>query len=104
VARPLGELAEAEGGHDVRIDDDDPELRRWFAQHGLVLDVGLTVTGLKPFGGATEVRVDTAAGSTALDLGLQAVAALWIGATPPVDAVPDGCHYAACEHVGPESS
>ena len=105
VARPLGELGEGEGGHVVRIDDDDPELLRWFAEHGLVLDVGLTVTGLKPFGGATEVRVDTADGSSTLDLGLQAVAALWIGSTPPAaGAVADGCHYSGCEHVGPQSS
>ncbi|KQX75813.1 MULTISPECIES: metal-dependent transcriptional regulator [Aeromicrobium] len=101
AARPLGELDEGASGVVARIDDEDPELLRWFADHGVVLDVGLTVTGLKPFGGATEVSIASTDKATPLDLGVQAVAALWVADAPPgVDATSTGCHYAACQHVG----
>jgi DtxR family Mn-dependent transcriptional regulator len=100
-ARPLGRLDEGESGFVARIDDEDPELLRWFADHGVVLDVGMTVTGLKPFGGATEVGIASAGGSVTLDLGVQAVAALWVTDAPPLaDGTESGCHYAACQHVG----
>jgi DtxR family Mn-dependent transcriptional regulator len=101
AARPLGLLDEGGSGFVARIDDEDPELLRWFADHGVVLDVGLRVTGLKPFGGATEVSLTAVDGSAPIDLGVQAVAALWVVDAPPdVDGTTSGCHYAACQHVG----
>jgi DtxR family Mn-dependent transcriptional regulator len=101
AARPLGELDEGGSGFVARIDDDDPELLRWFAEHGVTLDVRLTVSGLKPFGGATEVTLESSEGAVSLDLGVQAVAALWVADAPPsTDAGAPGCHYARCQHIG----
>lgn len=100
-ARPLGELDEGQAGFVARIDDDDPELLRWFAEHGVALDVRLTVSVVKPFGGATEVMLDGPDASAPLDLGVQAVAALWVSDAPPTtDAETAGCHYALCQHIG----
>lgn len=98
VARPLAELEEGDGGHVVRILDEEPELLRWFADEGIVLDVRLTVRHVKPFGGATEIELGD--GRT-VDLGVQAIASLWVAEAPPsADAsLPDGCHYASCEHI-----
>jgi DtxR family Mn-dependent transcriptional regulator len=100
-ARPLGELGEGTSGFVARIDDEDPELLRWFDENGIVLDVRLAVTGLKPFGGATEVGVASSDGGATVDLGVQAVAALWVSDAPPLaDVPPSGCHYRSCGHVG----
>lgn len=41
-----------------------------------------------------------------VDLGIQAVAALWISAGAPLEDVTDPyvCHYADCRHVGEPST
>lgn len=98
-ARPLGTVSAGSAAYVARIDDDDSALLRWFAEHGIGLDASLEVLGQKPFGGAMTVLID-APPARSVDLGSQAVAALWVTAEPPlVTAVPGrGCHYRACRH------
>jgi len=99
-ASPLASLVAGEGGWIARILDEEPELLRWFDQHGLTLDTHLTVIGPKPFGGALTVAIGDEDGEQA-DLGIQAVASLWIAPAAPIErALPDGCHYERCVHVG----
>jgi DtxR family transcriptional regulator, Mn-dependent transcriptional regulator len=98
-ASPLASMAEDESGWVARILDEEPELLRWFDAEGITLDTRVTVVGNKPFGGALTI----AAGDDGhrVDLGIQAVASLWISPTPPsADPLPGGCHYATCHHVG----
>ncbi len=98
-ARPLGSVTAGSTAYVARIDDDDSALLRWFAEHGIGLDVPLEVLGPKPFGGATSVRL---AGPPvrSLDLGSQAVAALWVTDEPPLATpVRGACHYRACRHL-----
>jgi DtxR family Mn-dependent transcriptional regulator len=100
-ARPLAELDEGHGGFIVRILDEEPDLLRWFSENGISLDTELTVRERKPFGGALEVSVGPAGSSRILDLGIQAVASLWISDAPPLPGVtaPFTCHYANCSHI-----
>ncbi len=102
VARPLAALDEGEGGWVARILDEEPELLRWFVQQGITLDTPITVEAMQPFGGALTVRVGADETEHTVDLGIQAVASLWIAPSSPVDAAgpAGGCHYDQCEHVG----
>lgn len=101
-ARPLAALDEGESGWIARILDEEPELLRWFDEQGISLDARLTVIGNKPFGGALTIGIgDNSATAAHVDLGLQAVASLWIAPGAPIATpLPDGCHYAQCVHVG----
>jgi DtxR family Mn-dependent transcriptional regulator len=74
-ARPLASLEPGEVGWIARILDEEPELLRWFGEHGLTLDTRLTVIGHKPFGGAFTVAIGP-------------------------DGDETGCHYAQCHHEG----
>lgn len=99
AARPLAELDDGDQGFIVRIFDDDPHLLRWFSEHGVGLDVPVMVRKRKPFGGALEVGLGP--DLAMVDLGVQAVASLWVGDGPPLadaSAFRD-CHYAACRHI-----
>jgi len=99
-ASPLASLEAGDSGWVARILDEEPELLRWFDQQGLTLDTRLTVIGHKPFGGALTVALGDG-GSAQIDLGIQAVLSLWIAPTSPLpSALPDGCHYQQCVHVG----
>jgi DtxR family Mn-dependent transcriptional regulator len=99
-ARPLASLEPGEVGWIARILDEEPELLRWFGEHGLTLDTRLTVIGHKPFGGAFTVAIGPDGDETEIDLGIQALASLWIAPSAPVDTLPNGCHYAQCHHEG----
>ena len=99
-ASPLASLEAGDSGFIARILDEEPELLRWFDDQGLTLDTRLTVIGRKPFGGAFTVGVGDD-GGLPVDLGIQAVASLWIAPDAPVEpALPSGCHYARCVHLG----
>lgn len=99
-ASPLASLDPGDSGWVARILDEEPELLRWFDQQGLTLDTRLTVVGSKPFGGAFTIAIGDD-GSTEIDLGIQAVASLWIAPGAPVEmALPAGCHYEQCVHLG----
>lgn len=101
-ARPLAALDEGEGGFVARILDEEPELLRWFVEQGITLDTPLTVVERKPFGGAVAVRLGGGEAGPTIDLGIQAVGALWIAATAPLADVTEAyvCHYANCRHLG----
>jgi DtxR family Mn-dependent transcriptional regulator len=100
-ARPLAELDEGHSGFIVRILDEDPDLLRWFSQNGVALDVEVTVLESKPFGGALEIGLGPTPISEGLDLGVQAVASLWVSDAPPLPGViaPFTCHYEDCRHI-----
>jgi DtxR family Mn-dependent transcriptional regulator len=102
-AQPLAALDAGDGGFVARILDEEPELLRWFSEQGIALDSPLTVVEHKPFGGAVEVRLGA---EHTVDLGIQAVAALWISAGAPLEDVTDPyvCHYAGCQHEGEPST
>ena len=99
-ARPLAALDESDQGFIVRILDEEPELLRWFGEHGVELDAPLTVMARQPFGGSLTVRLDRT--DRTIDLGVQAVGSLWIAADAPLTGIiePGACHYAQCRHVG----
>lgn len=101
-ARPLAALEEGESGWIARILDEQPDLLRWFDSQGITLDVQLRVVQLKPFGGSLMVTIGGPDAAADVDLGIEAVAALWIAPGAPVAGpVPvGGCHYAQCHHVG----
>src|SRR5699024_9752459 len=100
-ARPLAALEAGEVGYVARIGDEDPDLLRWFTDHGLDLDVQVTVVERKPFGGPLVVELETADERTTVDLGTQAVAALLVAAMPPssVSMGESGCPYPDCRHL-----
>lgn len=99
-AQPLAALDAGDQGFVARILDEAPELLRWFHEQGIALDTPVTVVELKPFGGAVTLQLENPDGPV-VDLGIQAVAALWISSTAPLaDADPRSCHYADCRHVG----
>ncbi|MET0446871.1 MAG: metal-dependent transcriptional regulator [Aeromicrobium sp.] len=99
-ASPLAALEPGDVGWIARILDEEPELLRWFTEHGLTLDTRITVIGHKPFGGAFTVAIGEDGAATEVDLGIQAVASLWIAPAAPVATLPAGCHYVQCHHVG----
>lgn len=100
-ARPLAGLDPGERGYVVRILDASAELLRWFETQGITLDLAVHVVEQRPFAGPLVVQLGDEDART-LDLGLEAVGALWIGpdlpSTAPVTA--RGCHYPRCVHAG----
>lgn len=104
-ARPLAALDEGEGGWIARILDEEPELLRWFVDQGITLDAQLTVVRRQPFGGALSVAIGDRGSTRPVDLGIQAVASLWIAPSAPVDlsTTSGGCHYTSCRHIGATS-
>ncbi|MET0468788.1 MAG: metal-dependent transcriptional regulator [Aeromicrobium sp.] len=99
-ASPLASLENGDVGWIARILDEEPELLRWFSEHGLTLDTRVSVIGPKPFGGAFMVEIGEDGATQQIDLGIQAVASIWIAPQAPVATLPDGCHYVQCHHVG----
>jgi len=81
----LDELDPGHRGRVSRISDHDPELLRYFEQHGIGVDTELQVVGRRPFGGTLEVLKLAAPGlavggddAVRLDLGDEAAASLWL--------------------------
>lgn len=91
--RPLGDLLPGESGYVARIVDDDGGLLRHLDERGVVLDAHLRLVEQRPFGGPTVVET----GAGRVDLGLQAVAAIWVAAArPDADARPGECPFPEC--------
>lgn len=63
----------------VRISDRDPALLKHLQEEGITLDTIVTVVERRPFGGALSIRTP----ASALDLGLEATAAIWLTQLPP---------------------
>lgn len=100
-AHPLGEMAPGDSGYVSRLLDDDPHLLRWFSEHGIELDGEIAVSEQKPFGGPLLVEVGPAGATSAVELGIQAVASIWVAAHRPATPGADGsgCPYPDCLHV-----
>lgn len=98
--RPLALLPAGEGGFVARIGDEDAELLRWFTDRGIDLDAQITTLEQKPFGGPLAVAVTTEAGRAVIDLGMEAVNALWVAASKPssVTMSESSCPYTDCRH------
>jgi len=114
--RPMGSLGVGERGFVARIIDDSSELLRWLADRQIGLDVAIEVVEQLPFGGPLVVairpeadrRTDSAGdGWPRVQLGPQAVAALWVAHVrpnapnphrPSTSAPRPGCPYPDCDH------
>jgi DtxR family transcriptional regulator, Mn-dependent transcriptional regulator len=86
----LDELDPGHRGRVSRISDHDPELLRYFDQHGIGVETELEIIGRRPFGGTLEIlKLGTgsqgANGNDAvlLDLGDEAAASLWLATEEP---------------------
>lgn len=101
AARPLARLGVGEVGYIARIGDEDPALLRWFADRGVVLDAQVRVAELRPFGGPLVVQLATGDRSAPVELGFQAVGALWVVGQRPRSSGSrgTGCPYPHCHHV-----
>ena len=98
-ARPMTGLAEGESGYLARIADDDPRLLRELSGRGLTLDARAVRHARRPLGGATAVEFHLTGTTTSLDLGEEAMAALWVTDAPPLSAADNGCPYVGCVHL-----
>ena len=98
-ARPLSDLDENESGYLARIADDDPQLLRELSERGLALDARTVRYAPRPFGGATAIEFRHSGTTTVVDLGDEALAALWVTDAPPLSVVGDGCPYVGCVHL-----
>ncbi len=98
-ARPMAELGEHETGYLARIADDDPALLRELSERGLTLDVRAVRHGRRALGGSTEVEFDRGGTPMSVDLGDDALAALWVTDEPPLSVVTGGCPYVGCVHL-----
>jgi DtxR family Mn-dependent transcriptional regulator len=74
IAMLLADAPDHFTGAIARISDRDPELLQHLGELGFDVDVVVTVVGRRPFGGALTVRV----GGSELDLGEEAVKAVWL--------------------------
>jgi len=99
-AWPLAGAEPGRAGFVARIDDDDSALLRWLSEHGIGLDIELRLLEQRPFGGAWAVQIGDREDAV-VDLGTQAVAALWMtDEAPTLVGDEAGCHYRACRHIG----
>lgn len=103
-ARPMTDLDADESGYLARIADDDPQLLREFSERGLTLDARVLRQSRRPLGGSTEVTFHHAGATASLDLGDEALAALWVTDAPPLSVVGDGCPYVGCVHLEADES
>lgn len=98
-ARALAALEPGEDGYVSRMIDDDSRLLRWFSEQGITLDTYLTVREQKPFGGPLVVDVSD---GDSVELGLQAVAAIWVADHAPTmterETAEPACPYPDCSH------
>lgn len=102
-ASMLAELGPGDSGWIARIIDDNSELLRWFTENAIALDTAIEVVEQRPFGGPLVVRVGTASAAHQVELGLEAVTALWIARVQPGAHRPStGCPYPECDHGGSE--
>ncbi len=98
-AWPLAGAEPGRAGFVARIDDDDSALLRWLSEHGIGLDVELRLVEQRPFGGAWAVQIGGRKDNV-VDLGTQAVSALWLtDEAPSPEGVGGECHYRACRHI-----
>ena len=98
-ARPMADLDQEESGYLARIADDDPALLRALSECGLTLDARAVRHGRRPLGGSTEVEFDYGGTPLSVDLGDDALAALWVTDAPPTSATAEGCPYVGCVHL-----
>lgn len=101
-ARPVSELGTDDSGYLARIADDDPQLLREFSERGLTLDARVMRGSRRPLGGATEVTFHQAGTTASVDLGDEAMAALWVTDAPPLSVAAHGCPYVGCVHLEAE--
>lgn len=83
VMPPSYRLDQLDPGHQgriIRISDHDPVLLRYLEAEGLVVDAQLQVVGRKPFSGTLEIILQGSSPRN-IDLGEEAVSALWLVAT-----------------------
>jgi DtxR family Mn-dependent transcriptional regulator len=78
AAVPIAALDAGHRARIARVSDDDPEVLRYLSAQAVGLDVPLTVTGRRPFGGALAVVFDTEEGQSAVDVSTVLADALWV--------------------------
>ena len=83
AAFPIATLDDGHRARLARVSDDDPEVLRYLSGRSVGLDVPLTVTGHRPFGGALAVVFDTAAGPAAVEVSDALAQALWVETLEP---------------------
>ncbi|UYM05021.1 metal-dependent transcriptional regulator [Solicola gregarius] len=98
-ARRLTDLAEEESGYLARIADDDPQLLRSLSERGLALDDRAVRRGRHRLAGATEVEFHHRGRRTRVELGDDALAALWVTEAPPLSVTSGDCPYVGCVHL-----
>ncbi|MDI2097374.1 metal-dependent transcriptional regulator [Ruicaihuangia caeni] len=90
-AMPLADAGSGTRGVVCRVSDRDPALLRHLEARGIVVGAELEVEGRVPFGGAFTVRVhaasdDRGSASQPVDLGEDAVGAIWVSGPSGADA------------------
>lgn len=74
----MSEARRGEVGTIVRVNDSDPELLRYLAEHGLGIGTRVRVVDREPFGGPLVIQAGRDSAAERRSLGLIAAAALWV--------------------------